>query len=150
MGRDCVFSGPQLCGNGAAGTDTLTEEEETATSRRYTVLLVDDDPDVRDVVVEILRQHGFEVLVAEDGYAAIRVLMEFPVDLMFTDIIMPGLSGFELAEQAKLIRPQLRILYVTGWDERPQDRRRLRYGKVLRKPIRRNELAMEIRQALAD
>jgi DNA-binding response OmpR family regulator len=101
-------------------------------------------------VAAILRQHGFTVLVAEDGYAAIRLLMEFPVDLMFTDVVMPGLNGFELAEQAKLIRPSLRVLYATAWGERLQDRGRVRYGKVLGKPLRAEELVAEIRRALAD
>jgi CheY-like chemotaxis protein len=123
--------------------------EDVAQSRRFTVLFVEDDREVRETVVAILCVHGFDVLVAEDGYEAIRLLVEFPVDLMFTDVVMPGLSGFELGEQAKLIRPDLRILYITGYADRPQDRRKLRYGKVLQKPIRATELTQEIRMALA-
>jgi CheY-like chemotaxis protein len=126
-----------------------TSADDASTAHRFTVLFVEDDREVRDAVVAILRRHEFNVLVASDGYAAIRLLMEYPIDLIFTDVVMPGLSGFELAEQAKLIRPNLRILYVTGWDDRLEDRKRQRYGKVLRKPIRDEVLATEVHQALA-
>ncbi len=112
----------------------------------FTILLVEDDTLVRDAVIELLRQHGFVTLVAEDGYAAIRLLMEHRVDLLFTDIVMPGITGFELARQAKLMRPELRVLYMTGHAE--QEKGGLRYGKLLLKPLRANEILSEICQAL--
>jgi CheY-like chemotaxis protein len=112
----------------------------------FTVLLVEDDTLVRDAVIELLRQHGFATLVAQDGYEAIRLLMEHPVDLLFTDIVMPGISGFELARQAKVIRPELRVLYMTGHAE--QERGGLRYGKLLLKPLRATEILAEVCQAL--
>jgi CheY-like chemotaxis protein len=120
----------------------------TDAMRRFTVLFVEDDFEARDTVAAILRGHGFGVLVASDGYSALRLLFEHRVDLMFADVRLPGLSGFELAEKAKVLRPGLRILYTSGWDERPEDRARQRYGKVLRKPLRADEFVMEIRRAL--
>lgn len=116
-------------------------------ARQFTVLLVEDDTLVRDAVTGLLRQHGFTALVAEDGYAAIRMLMERPVDLLFTDVVMPGISGFELARQARQLRPELRVLYMTGHAE--QETRGLRYGKLLQKPLRAAEILAEIVQALA-
>ena len=116
--------------------------------RQFTVLFVEDDRQVRDAVVALLREHGFRVLVAEDGYEAIRLLDEYQVDLLFTDVVMPGISGFELGLQAKLIRPNLRVLYMTGYAERAAGKG-IRYGKVLQKPVRADELLAEITQALA-
>jgi CheY-like chemotaxis protein len=117
--------------------------------RRFTVLFVEDDFEAQASVAAILRKDGFEVLVASDGYVALALLLNHSVDLIFADVRLPGLSGFEFAEKAKLLRPDLRVLYTTGWEERPEDRARQRYGKVP-KPLREEELASEIRQALAD
>ena len=116
--------------------------------RQFTVLFVEDNPPVRDAVVALLREHGFSVLVAEDGYEAIRLLAANQVDLLFTDLIMPGISGFELGMQAKLIRPNLHVLYTTGYAEQVAGQG-IRYGKVLQKPFRADELLAEITQAPA-
>src|SRR5215469_15721036 len=69
--------------------------------RQFTVLLVEDDSEVRSVVQQMLVARNFRVLVASDGYEAIRLLIDQHVDVMFTDIVMPGVSGYELAAQAK-------------------------------------------------
>ena len=116
--------------------------------RQFTVLFVEDDPLLRDAAVALLREHGFRVLGAEDGDEAIRLLAEHQVDLLFTDVVMPGVSGFDLGLQAKLIRPNLRILYMTGYAEQAVGKG-IRYGKVLQKPVRADELLAEITQALA-
>jgi CheY-like chemotaxis protein len=111
----------------------------------FTILLVEDDSAVRDVVVQILLSKGFQVLVATDGYEAIRLLVAQHVDVMLTDIMMPGLSGYELAAQARLIRPALRILYTTGYDGEAAGRDMAGgYGKLLPKPVRADELVSEI------
>jgi CheY-like chemotaxis protein len=114
---------------------------------QFTILFTEDDTLVRNAVIELLRQHGFRALVAEDGYAAIRLLMEHAVDLLFTDVVMPGISGYELARQARLLRPDLRVLYMTGHAE--QESRGERYGKLLLKPLRAAEILSEVCQALA-
>jgi len=116
--------------------------------RRFTVLFVEDDTAVCEFVVTLLRDHGFNVLTASDGYEAIRQLVEHAVDLVFTDIVMPGLNGFELAQQAKLMRPDIHVLYMTGYADQFADRG-LRYGKLLEKPVRPDALLSEVCQALA-
>jgi CheY-like chemotaxis protein len=121
-----------------------------AMARQFTILVVEDDGEVRDVVADILDTLNFKVLVARDGYDAIRLLTAYHVDVMFTDIVMPGLSGFELAAQAKLIEPSLRVLYMTGFDGNVPGREwALRHGKILQKPLRADELIAEIEDALA-
>jgi len=118
-----------------------------AMAPQFTILLVEDDALVRDAVVELLRRHGFIAFVAEDGATALRLLAQHPVDLLFTDVAMPGMNGFELARQARQLRPELRVLYMTG--QGAQEGRGLRYGKLLQKPLRAAEILAEIVQALA-
>jgi CheY-like chemotaxis protein len=118
-------------------------------ARQFVILVVEDETQVRDFVMELLTGAGFSVLVAGDAYEAIRVIAERHVDLLFTDIVMPGANGFDLAAQAKLIRPHLKILYSTGFAEKAKGRFGPRYGKLLEKPIRAEVLTSEVRRALA-
>lgn len=115
---------------------------------RFTILVVEDESTVRDYVLRLLADKGFTVLSAQDAYEAIRVLAERHVDLLFTDVVMPGADGFELGAQAKLIRPNLKILYSTGFADRARGRHGPRHGKLLEKPIRAEALMAEIEQAL--
>ena len=115
---------------------------------RFTILVVEDETTVRDFVLRLLTDKGFTVLAAQDAYEAIRIVAERHVDLLFTDIVMPGADGFDLAAQAKLIRPRLKVLYSTGFADRAQGRLGPRYGKLLQKPIRAEALLVEIEEAL--
>lgn len=115
--------------------------------RPFTILFAEDDRPVRDAVVELLRERGFIVLVAENGYEAIRLLAERWVDLLLTDIVMEGISGFELAQQAKLMRPHLKVLYTTGYADQAHGRERP-YGPLLEKPVRASEIIAAISHAL--
>ncbi|WP_129792856.1 PAS domain-containing protein [Sphingosinicella sp. CPCC 101087] len=84
---------------------------------RETILVVEDDDDVRAYSVECLRELGYRVLQAHDGPTALRVLEreEQPVDLLFTDVVMPGMTGRELADQAREKLPNLKVLYTSGY-----------------------------------
>src|SRR3546814_15036784 len=81
-----------------------------------TVLLVEDDPDVRGFVASLLHDLGYVVLTAADGPAAWKILdTDMPIDLLFTDVVMPGgITGRKLAEEAKLRRPGLRTPFPSG------------------------------------
>jgi CheY-like chemotaxis protein len=79
------------------------------------ILLADDDPDVRETLEAILAEPGYTVLTASDGYEAVRLLAEHWINLLITDVRMPGINGFELARQAKLMRPQIQVIYFSGF-----------------------------------
>jgi len=107
---------PRLLGEGV-------EEEDAAIAagapggQDETILVVEDDDDVRAYTVEILRELGYRVLEAHDGPAALR-LIERPdvtIDLVFTDVVMPAMSGREMVDLARAIRPHLRVLYTSGY-----------------------------------
>jgi CheY-like chemotaxis protein len=80
------------------------------------VLVVDDDPDVLDVTAGVLELKGFAVLRASSGQEAIEALRRHPeVELLFTDVLMPGITGIELAKQATAMRPGLPVVLTSGY-----------------------------------
>lgn len=112
----------------------------------YTALIVDDDPLVLDVVAQILTAPGYNVVTAHDGYDAIRILADRHIDLMITDIKMPGLDGLQLGIQAKLMRPRLHVIYITGFADAAA---RAQHGRVVEKPIRAVALIETIKKAMS-
>ncbi|WP_274378988.1 hybrid sensor histidine kinase/response regulator [Sphingomonas cavernae] len=82
-----------------------------------TLLVVEDDPGVRAYSVELMRELGYNVLEAHDGPSALGMIERHgaPIDLLFTDVVMPGMSGRDLAEAARRLQPGLPILYTTGY-----------------------------------
>ncbi|ABE61135.1 PAS/PAC sensor hybrid histidine kinase [Nitrobacter hamburgensis X14] len=83
-----------------------------------TVLVVEDEPVVRGVIIEMLHDQGYLTREAADGVAGLRILqLDKPVDLLLTDIGLPGMNGRQLADQARELRPDLKILFMTGYAE---------------------------------
>ena len=83
-----------------------------------TVLVVEDDATVRDLVLEVLRDLGYTALEEPDGLAGLVVLQSRRrIDLLVTDVGLPGMNGRQLAEQARLLRPDLKVLFITGYAE---------------------------------
>jgi CheY-like chemotaxis protein len=116
---------------------------------QFTILFVEDDSSVRNVVVQMLSEKGFGVLTANDAYEAIRILADRHVDLIFTDIIIPGMDGVQLAKQAKLMRPGVKVLFTTGDAQKALERDTMRYGRVLLKPLRAAAIIREVEALLA-
>lgn len=113
-------------------------------ARFLSILVVEDDTAVRDVLIRVLSEHGFGVLTASDGYDAVRILADRHVDVLFTDIILPGMDGVQLAKQATLMRPGIKVLFETGYANLATMRDAIRYGQVLYKPLRAGEIIQAI------
>src|SRR5258708_7197764 len=116
-----------------------------------TILLVDDDPDGREILACILRSGAHKVIEAKGGTDALDVLDGAEdLDMLLTDVVMPGLSGFNLARMVRMRRPVLRILYVTAFADQVLTMRDAgeKYGKLLMKPIHADELLKEVATAL--
>jgi CheY-like chemotaxis protein len=113
------------------------------------VLLVDDEPELRAVVAYVLAEQGCRVLQAEGAEDALIFLRSgAPIDLLFTDITMPGTDGLALADAAKSLRPDLRVLYTSAYGAEAARRAPARYGPVLEKPWRPAELQAMLRELL--
>jgi DNA-binding response OmpR family regulator len=80
------------------------------------VLVVDDDPSLRSLAQIILEHQGYRVLVAEGGPQALQIAQADPgpIDLLVTDLVMPGMDGAELGRQLRALRPAMRVLYITA------------------------------------
>ena len=120
--------------------------------RGETVLVVEDDERVRRLSVKRLQQLGYTTLEAPDGPSALATLTSEPdVDLLFTDLVMPGgMSGYELCERVRATRPSVRILMTSGYTEDFVRHETSDNGntRILRKPYRTADLAKAVRQAL--
>jgi CheY-like chemotaxis protein len=117
-------------------------------SRLHTILVVDDDPEIRNVLRFVLEDAAHIVLTAADGYEAVQHLADRHVDLMITDIRMPGLTGFELGRQAKLLRPHLHVIYISGYHSEIEKGTGPVHGVLLEKPVRPPELLNAINREL--
>jgi CheY-like chemotaxis protein len=108
---------------------------------------------VRDMVVMQLQNLGYRIVSAVNGSEALEVLKrEGGFDLLFTDVVMPGgLNGHQLADEARKLSPSLRVIFTSGYAETAvvHDRRLDQGVHLLSKPYRRSDLAMKIRDALA-
>jgi CheY-like chemotaxis protein len=115
-----------------------------------TLLVVEDSDDVRALAVEQLSALGYKLIVAASGEQALELLGDNHVDLLFTDIVMPGgMSGLELIELFHARRPDVPILMTTGYnDDLVADIPRGSRLDVIGKPYRREELADRIRSAI--
>lgn len=117
-----------------------------------TILFVEDEPGVRGVGVRALRQLGYQVLEAGNGVDALQLAEDYPgqIDLLITDVVMPSMGGKELAERLKEQRPDLRVLFTSGYTQDDMLRRGFTTGAVafFAKPFIPGDLARRVRDEL--
>jgi signal transduction histidine kinase/CheY-like chemotaxis protein len=117
-----------------------------------TILLVEDDADVRRVIRRFLQERGYRVLEASRASEALDLFQQHDgtVDLVITDVVMPGTSGRELVERLTSIRPEIRVLYVSGYAEDAAVRQGLSDASIvlLEKPFTAQALSSKVRELL--
>jgi two-component system, cell cycle sensor histidine kinase and response regulator CckA len=129
-----------------------TPDPAAARKGTETVLVVEDQDGIRDIVGESLRRNGYKVIVAADGDEALKMASTYtdPIHLLVTDLVMPNMGGRELAQRLTQLRPQMKVLYMSGYSEHaalntevielPAD--------VLQKPFSLDSLARNVRRVL--
>jgi two-component system cell cycle sensor histidine kinase/response regulator CckA len=117
-----------------------------------TILLVEDEPGVRQLVREMLHRLGYTILEAGGGAEALRIFAqhERTIDLLLTDVIMPHMSGRDLAERLRTVRPDLKVLYISGYTDDMLAHHGVLEPNVflLPKPFAPDELAKKLREVL--
>jgi CheY-like chemotaxis protein len=133
----------------AAGRPRETEQAASVGGLE-TILVAEDEEAVRELVRTVLVRLGYRVIVAADGVEAVELASDQPIDLLLTDVIMPRMSGCELVEQVRPLRPDMHILYVSGYSEEAIARQgQLTEGiELLAKPFTPGVLTAKIRQLL--
>ena len=141
---------PRIAGEAAAA------EPEThalaASAGGETILVVEDDPAVLEYIVEVLSGLDYNVLQASNGSAALHHLQDLSlhVDLLLTDVVMPGMNGRVLADQVRKIRPGMKILFMTGYSQNAV----VHHGRLdpgvhlIQKPLSESQLAARVRELL--
>ncbi len=130
----------------------MTQQPDDAT---ITILLVDDDQVIRQLMREMLEAGGYRLLEARNGKEGVQIATEYkhPIHLLVTDVVMPYGGGFDLAQDLTASHPETKVLYLSGYaDDSVAVRGGLKESgeAFLLKPFTREQLAQKIREVLAD
>jgi PAS domain S-box-containing protein len=137
--------------------DEKDEEEETKVAGkrvngRETLLVVEDDELVRVLINRIMTRYGYRVLLANDGWKALAICQKHVgnIDILLSDLVMPQMSGQELADQARQMRPGIKVLFMSGYNRGngPQEGRLAEEEELITKPFTPDELARKVREVL--
>jgi len=123
-------------------------------SGNETILLVEDDAEVRRTGAQILHDLGYQIIEAENGPTALDILeANAGIDLVFTDIVMPGgVTGIELGQKVREKYPELKLLFTSGYADEVLEKHKLTHSELnlIRKPYRADELARQVRRTLEE
>jgi PAS domain S-box-containing protein len=137
---------------GAVGEQVAAQGSMAVTGGSETILLVEDDALVRSLVCTVLRNEGYTILEAAHGHEALVIAQQYPeaIDLLVTDVVMPQMSGRELAEQLSQVRRQIKVLFMSGYTDDAVVRHGLLIARVdlLAKPFSPLKLAAKVREVL--
>ncbi|MCR9247004.1 MAG: ATP-binding protein [bacterium] len=141
---------PAVGANGQLLTPIQPSVPASDEPRQRTVLLAEDDPLVRRVTARALEGSGYRVLAEDTPAAAIDCAMRHdgPIDLLLSDVIMPGLGGPDLAARVRELRPTIAVRFISGYLDESQTAQLLELGPLLNKPFTRQELLAFVRAAL--
>ena len=138
--------------------DKQAEEEPTQAPRqgrlvgglRYDILVVDDEPLVRKALESILEQQGHRVVTAEDGVGALKAFRGGDFDIVFLDLGMPRMNGYQVAEEMKKLKAQVPVVLVTGWGDDVDQERIASIGiaAVVGKPFHPQELLQTLEEVM--
>jgi CheY-like chemotaxis protein len=137
---------------GDATAETEPDNAVAEGDATETILVVEDDTDLRTYIVDVLRDLSYRVVAASSAQAALTILLQDQpkIDLMLTDVVMPGINGRELGRRAAQMRPGVRVLYMTGYSRNAiVHQGRLDEGvDLLEKPVSQAKLALKVREIL--
>jgi hypothetical protein len=135
-----------------AATPNATFDAASHPPTGETVLVVEDEAVVRGVVVEFLNEHGYRTLEADCAKSGLERLRHHQVDLLVTDVGLPGMNGRQFADQARESRPKLKVLFMTGYAESAAvaDSVLPTGMELITKPFDLDDLAQRVRELLAD
>jgi CheY-like chemotaxis protein len=151
-GRGAVFKVYLSRVQDAVGAKATPPEIKVAAIGTETILVVEDEAPVRKLMTQILRRHGYTLLEAPTGVDALEAISRHsdPIHLMVTDVVMPGMSGRDLAKRVETMRPQTKVLYISGYTEDAI----VHHGELdpgtafLPKPFTPSALAQKVREIL--
>jgi CheY-like chemotaxis protein len=119
---------------------------------KKTVMVVDDEPEIRKLVAAMVTQFGYSVLTADSGDHALTIYKNHksPIELLITDVVAPGMSGPMLADKLCAVQPDLKVLYISGYDNTHVVQKYVveRGHALLSKPFTMEELQSKVSELL--